>query len=156
MGENAFLADGTSSCVTREAGMLLRVKAGEVQPMERVVIQSISSAGGPIYQVLGVLSDSWGWVHGLMLQVAACWVQDSWCTYLHQEKDGLSRMGKGPSCSNRSFKWASAGKLQSTYWQLDRRMKQNIAKYFALGKAFPASMWLCWQFNALSVINTYF
>lgn len=37
MGENAFSADGTSLCVTRvhkaEAGMLLRVKAGEAQPM---------------------------------------------------------------------------------------------------------------------------
>ena len=24
------------------------------------------------------------------------------------------------------------------------------------GKAFPASMWLCWRFNALSVVSTYF
>lgn len=24
------------------------------------------------------------------------------------------------------------------------------------GKAFPVSMWLCWLFNALSVVSTYF
>lgn len=40
--------------------MLCRVKAGELRPMGRVTILSISSASRPIYQVLGELSDSWG------------------------------------------------------------------------------------------------
>lgn len=60
-GENTFSADGTGLSVTRMqeagAGMLCGVQAGEPRPVGRVAIQSISNASGPIYQVLGLLSD---------------------------------------------------------------------------------------------------
>lgn len=58
-----------------KTGVLRKVEDGELWPVGPVSTQSISSASGPIYQVLGVLSDRWAQVYDLMWQVDTCWVQ---------------------------------------------------------------------------------
>lgn len=86
MRENACSTDGTSLCVTRmheaEVGVLCSVKAGELRPMGRVAFWSISSAIGPIYQVLGVLVTprvECVWLFGCRLLGA--------CTYITKKMD---------------------------------------------------------------------
>lgn len=101
------------------------------------------------------MTETKGQACDLMLQVAACWVRASWCTYLHEGNDEPFRMGK----VKRTVVWEPELKM-SIGWQIMERLlaingcwrrpsaefgEQNkTPQNISTGRAFPASMWLCW------------